>query len=154
MGLWPAQWKGKSYTLNSNHEMYGGANGYFDIALGRNGGATPFTSQQGFSYFALSIGDVAVVGLDSAYYDPSSLYMDGGLGDPKNAPEQYEFLQAVAKDHKQLVLLSHHTAVNTAGTEAMPLWRDVTSVVSPKQIHSWVWGHVHLGLDPGMNLLR
>ncbi|MEZ4875196.1 MAG: hypothetical protein R2793_07065 [Flavobacteriaceae bacterium] len=34
MNLWPSAWNGKSFTLNSNHEMYSGANGlYYDALL-------------------------------------------------------------------------------------------------------------------------
>lgn len=34
LGMWPATYAGKSFTLNSNHEMYNGANGYYS-ALGQ-----------------------------------------------------------------------------------------------------------------------
>src|SRR5947207_9899587 len=64
--FWQAATDG-SFMLNSNHEMYDGANGYFDIGLA----AAPFKLQQSTSYFALMNDDVAIIGLDSAYGDSS-----------------------------------------------------------------------------------
>src|SRR5688572_7806969 len=66
--FWQAASDG-SFMLNSNHEMYDGANGYFDIGLT----AAPFKLQQNTSYFALMNDDVAILGLDSAYGDTSTL---------------------------------------------------------------------------------
>src|SRR5574341_1039928 len=44
--MWPQMPARRSFTLNSNHEMYGGANGYFNVALGRSASTpTPFAHQ-------------------------------------------------------------------------------------------------------------
>lgn len=143
--LWPKQLPaGRSFTLNSNHEMYGGANGYFNIALGVKPKAlTPFSHQNGTSYFALNFGDWVVVGLDAAYHDPSSLYMQGSLGDSHKYPHQYDFLQEVTKDAKQVMLLTHQTAMDTKGKNTLQLWKDVQDIVQPDY---WYWGHIHLGV--------
>ncbi|MHA6287232.1 metallophosphoesterase family protein [Maricaulis sp. CAU 1757] len=149
LSMWPDMPPGRSFTLNSNHEMYGGANGYFNVALGRTASEpTPFAHQNGFSYFALTMGDTAIVGLDAAYFDPSALYMEGGLGEltgPKADP-QYDFLRRIAAAHSNLTLLTHQTAMTMDGTTLLPLWSDVTQVVDAKQIRLWYWGHIHMGI--------
>ncbi|MGR9073223.1 MAG: metallophosphoesterase [Gammaproteobacteria bacterium] len=129
---------GRCFTLNSNHEMYGGAYGYYGMAL-----SNPFfSSQQGCSYFALVFGDWIVAGIDSAYFDPSNLYMKGGLGD-KNKNPQYRFLQQVKASGKKVIVLSHHTGLSTdGGSPSEYLWKDVTGVLDPDY---WYWGHIHLG---------
>lgn len=79
MAGWPMGTHG-SFTLNSNHEMYSGAHGYFKELAKR------FPGQQGTSYFALINDDWLVVGLDSAYAsDAMNLYMDGTLNEPQIA---------------------------------------------------------------------
>lgn len=129
---------GNCFTLNSNHEMYGGAYGYYDTAL-----SDPlFSSQRGCSYFALEFENWIIAGIDSAYFDLSNLYMDGGLGDPQKNP-QYQFLQQVKSSGKKVILMSHHTGLTTDGANPSKyLWQDVTSVVHPDY---WYWGHTHLG---------
>ena len=107
---------------------------------------------QYLSYFCLSYGDIAIVGLDAAYFDSSPLYMDGGFGDPATAPYQYEFLKDVLKDHNQLVLLTHQTGMNTAGTGTLPAWTDLTKNLNRDEIAKiklWYWGHIHLGIVYG-----
>ncbi len=129
---------GQCFTLNSNHEMYGGAYGYYGSAL-----IDPlFSNQQGCSYFALEYGDWILAGIDSAYFDPSILYMSGGLGKKKDNP-QYRFLQQVRDRGKKVIIMSHHTGLSTDGAKPSKyLWNDVTSIVRPDY---WYWGHIHLG---------
>ena len=129
---------GHCFTLNSNHEMYGGAYGYYGSAL-----SDPlFSAQQGCSYFALEFENWVIAGIDSAYFDPSTLYMDGGLGDKTENP-QYQFLQQVQASGKSVIVMSHHTGLSTDGSSpSQYLWEDVTSVATPDY---WYWGHIHLG---------
>jgi hypothetical protein len=146
---WPRSVPAKrSFTLNSNHEMYSGANGYFHVALGRgkSNATTPFSHQNGYSYFALTAGKLAIIGLDSAYFDASSLYMKGAIG---AGNDQCTFLEAIARKHSRLILLTHHAPMNIDGTlpHHAPLWQDVTSVLSdPSTIELWYWGHIHMGV--------
>ena len=64
-------------ALNSNHEMYSGARGYFQKAL-----KNPlFQIQQNTSYFSIEFENWIILGLDSAYYDTSPLYQEGALID-------------------------------------------------------------------------
>lgn len=129
---------GHCFTLNSNHEMYGGAYGYFGTALKH----PLFSAQNGCSYFVLEFGNWIIAGIDSAYFDPSDLYMDGGLGDKTKNP-QYQFLHQIKTRGKRVILLSHHTGLSTDGkSPSKYLWKDVTSVIMPE---IWYWGHTHLG---------
>lgn len=129
---------GNCFTLNSNHEMYGGAYGYYQSALSDS----LFSGQNGCSYFALEFGDWIIAGIDSAYFDPSVLYMQGGLGTKSENP-QYQFLEEIKAAGKKVIVMSHHTGISTDGKNASKyLWKDVASVISPDY---WYWGHIHLG---------
>lgn len=156
--LWPNQFTGKSFTLNSNHEMYGGAQGYFNVALNRSDTAvSPFSLQNGFSFFALEFGNWVLVGLDAAYNDSSALYMQGGIGTDSSDP-QITFLNRIAKRYgdKQIILFSHQTGMSTDGTTITD--PDTGKVLFPllSQLQAtgitpdyWYWGHIHLGLVYG-----
>lgn len=155
VALWPAQFKGKSLTLNSNHEMYGGAEGYFNIALkrGPESANSPFSLQQGYSYFALEFDPFVIVGIDAAYFDTSALYMTGGISTVKESPDnpQLLFLQQIAKQYhdKQIILMSHQTPMSTDGKtlKDYPLLEQVQATgITPAY---WYWGHIHLGLVYG-----
>ena len=147
---WPKMPAERSFMLNSNHEMYGAADGYFNVALGRGRlSATPFSHQNGFSYFALSDGTLAVVGLDAAYFDPSTMYLRGGLGSRARDP-QYDFLQQIADRSERLILLTHQAPMSLDGARLQKLWTDVASVVVPtSRITHWYWGHEHAGIVYG-----
>jgi len=51
---WPTTPEGRSFTLNSNHEMYSGGHGYFNVALAD----TRFKAQCGTSYFRVGDGSL------------------------------------------------------------------------------------------------
>lgn len=159
LDAWPKAFNGRSFTLNSNHEMYGGAQGYFLKALNRaDVSASPFSMQSGYSYFALEFGDWVLVGIDAAYHDPSFLYMQGGIGDKGSDPDQLPFLQQVAQQYqgKKIIVFSHQTGMSTDGTTITD--KDSGQVLYPllSQLQQtgitpdyWYWGHVHLGLVYG-----
>ena len=156
--LWPKSFNGKSFTLNSNHEMYGGAQGYFNIALNRSDTSkSPFSIQNGFSYFALEFGNWVLVGLDAAYNDTSTLYMQGGIGTDTSDP-QVTFLNSIAQTYagKQIILFSHQTGMSTDGTTITDptSGEDLFPLLSQLQATGlmpdyWYWGHVHLGIVYG-----
>ena len=137
---------GRCFTLNSNHEMYSGARGYFDVAL-----ADPMFAAQGrYSYFALEFGNWIIAGFDSAYYASSlTLFLKGNLGGEDDP--QYDFLGEVAKRGKKTILMSHHNPISYQGKKGKrriwhrkqsALWKEVTRVIEPDY---WYWGHLHLG---------
>ncbi len=140
--LWPDQGAGRNFTLNSNHEMYGAASGYFDVALQSDG---PFAAQQGASYFALCYGSWLILCLDSAYYSDAangmSFYMAGGIG-TEALPQQIGWLAQFQSHQGPIMVMTHHTACDTAGVNANLLYRQVTAALGrPPTL--WYWGHVH-----------
>ncbi|HJW92726.1 MAG TPA: metallophosphoesterase [Thermoanaerobaculia bacterium] len=135
--FWQAATAG-SFMLNSNHEMYDGANGYFDIGL-----AAPFFKQQkNTSYFVLMNSDIAVIGLDSAYGDPSTLFMQGAI--PSSSP-QVPWLQGLNLGSRRVIALTHHTGVSTSGSSTTGLWHDMMSALGRSPDY-WYWGHIHNGI--------
>jgi hypothetical protein len=149
--IWPAGSEG-AYTLNSNHEMYCGGDGYFNVLL-----ADPkFAAQQGLSYFALTNNDWLIIGLDSAYfaYYQSLLYEEGSLAESDTNKEpkglvQLQWLREVLgqNPNKRVILLSHHDGFDvnpaTRAVSRKPLLRQVLGEFS--RVHDWWWyfGHVH-----------
>ncbi|MGJ4948873.1 hypothetical protein [Bradyrhizobium sp. HKCCYLS20291] len=153
--VWPGA-AGKSFALNSNHEMYAHATGYSLTTL-----AAPAFASQGGNCFALTNKAFRIVGLDSAYYAPDNQLKDfpgcmiGSLGDPQGA--QMQFLQnqiAQLGSGQSLILLTHHNGLNldgsvpTAADAAYLLWQQVTQVLQQipagaSQNVVWYWGHQH-----------
>ena len=130
---WPQGMRG-SFTLNSNHEMYNGAFGYF-AELARN-----FPLQNGCSYFALENDDWLVIGLDTAYFSPcASMYMDGVLD-----AGQLAWLAQLPKD-KRLLVLSHHEAYSALGDGKTALYQQVEQALG-REPGYWYWGHLHNGI--------
>jgi hypothetical protein len=140
-----------TFTLNSNHEMYDGANGYFQTALAASGA---FKGQQGTSYFAIHSDDWVLVGLDSAYGSSDLFYMAGAVTDTN----QIQFLQGLNAKGKQIIVLTHHNPLSTDGTmyvdhsgnlistpSSQCLWNDVTSALGRAPDY-WYWGHIHNGI--------
>jgi hypothetical protein len=146
-----------SFTLDSNHEMYSGARGYFEIALDTS--ITPlFAQQQRTSYFSIEYGDWLVLGLDSAYYDPSPMFMDGALYDParptipEGAQHQLDFIEEAGATGKRIIVMTHHNpltvdgaALTTNGENTGLLWNQVVSALGRAPDY-WYWGHVHNGI--------
>ncbi|MFC0351001.1 metallophosphoesterase family protein [Undibacterium danionis] len=130
---WPQGMRG-SFTLNSNHEMYNGAFGYF-AELARN-----FPLQNGCSYFALENDDWLVIGLDTAYFSPcASMYMDGVLD-----AGQLAWLAQLPKD-KRLLVLSHHEGYSALGDGKTALYQQVEQALG-REPDYWYWGHLHNGI--------
>lgn len=140
-----------SFTMNSNHEMYGGAQGLMGVALDQG---TPFGHQNKTSYFGLVYGDWIVVGLDSAYYDPSELYMDGYLRDTSDDPQK-KFVDKLLADNpgKKIIALTHHNPITYDGASVVAndkagisLWDGMSKMFGGKQPDYWYYGHLHLNV--------
>jgi Calcineurin-like phosphoesterase len=139
-----------SYALNSNHEMYDGGEGYFDVLL-----KDPAfqKSQQGLSYFALTNDDWLIIGLDTAFFacHKSARYNEGYISDATmaNGTDQSDWLIDVLKSNagKRVIMLTHHDgfSVNTVTGEVtmQPLYNDLTQIMSEVRDWWWYWGHVH-----------
>lgn len=139
---WPQNSKPNcSFTLNSNHEMYAGGNGYFPLALGNS----QFSHQNQTSYFALTFGNWVILGLDSAYNAPlNSLYLNGALSD-----QQIAWLKQGAGIGgfvgKKILVLTHHEGQDIQGANLTPLNSQIISAIG-RAPDVWYWGHLHNGI--------
>lgn len=144
LDLLPESYSHKVFTMNSNHEMYDGANGLMGITL-----RDPKFAQQGCSTcFSLEIGDWILLGLDSAYYDDSVLYMKGSLYNSEGGQEQLGYLSDAQKTGKKIFLMTHHNGIEVAEGGPTPnkgLWNQVVGTLENLP-DAWYWGHVHNGI--------
>jgi hypothetical protein len=138
LGVWRSGKKG-TFTLNSNHEMYSGALGYFLTTL-----ADPrFSAQNGSSYFVLQNDYWLVIALDTAFYaDEMGLYQHGHLD-----PTQCAFLSNLAANAgtRQILLLTHHNGLSVDGGTQSALWQQIAPLLAPRNVW-WYWGHLHAGV--------
>ena len=124
---WPApKSPGHSFALNSNHEMYSGGYGYFDITLKK--------FQQPASYFSLANDNWRFLGLDTGYDEHD-------LRDPQAAWLQGQ-LQASGP---KTILLTHHQLFSAyEKTDASKLRSKMQPFLS--KVYGWFWGHEHLAV--------
>ncbi|MGC5699578.1 metallophosphoesterase [Pseudomonas sp. NFXW11] len=134
---WP-QGSLASFSLNSNHEMYSGAHGYFAEIQAL------FPRQQGTSYFALFNTHWLILGLDSAYAaDEMNLYMDGNLN-----TQQIQWLKGLVAEKGQgrrIMVLSHHQGLDISGQQQTALYKQVVDALGRVPDY-WYWGHLHNGI--------
>jgi len=147
---WPMPGRSYNFTLNSNHEMYSGANGYFGVALSN----AIFKTQQNTSYFQLQYGNWLIVGLDSAFFDRSYLFMNGAVTDSNQIAFLNKAGQYAKANNLSVIVLTHHTALNTSGTAQTTLYTQVVNALQQPQPNGtslgvvpayWYYGHVHNG---------
>ena len=144
---WPAALRGRSFTLNANHEMYSGALGYFAALESPTG---VFAAQNGFSTFAIRIGEWTVLGLDSSFHaDPVELYLYGSL-DSVIDKRQTDWIGSLALDPARTIVLTHHNALDiacdpTAQTDYATFWTQIRAALGGDPF-AWYWGHVHNGI--------
>ncbi|WP_126243344.1 metallophosphoesterase family protein [Chitinophaga rhizosphaerae] len=132
-----------SFTLNSNHEMYTGANGLYGDALTST---TPFHAQQGLTYFALGLGGWTILGLDSAYFGTSTdAFMSGYIGGDIFNRDQINWISGLNLDPSKTIVLTHHTGFEWDGSGFMALWDQVSGALGGDP-YAWYWGHVHNGI--------
>jgi Calcineurin-like phosphoesterase len=129
--------KGRSFSLNGNHEMYSGGDGYFNIVLPQLG--------QKASYFVLRSSKWDFYGLDTAY-------VGGCFHSPEDArlDVQWKWLQnqmdgAVDRKH---VFLTHYQpcSANLPEHEAGKVLRDQVAELQTgrvRPIEGWFFGHQH-----------
>lgn len=151
--LWPDQGTGRNYTLNSNHEMYGAAQGYFKTALQNSG---LFSGQNGASLFALKYPlaqagmSWLVLGLDSAYFSDKengiSMYMEGAIGSNKlldwHKWQMKEITRLCAGHVGPIMVMTHHNPCDTTTFHTNVLYDQVVAAIGQAPT-LWLWGHVH-----------
>lgn len=146
IAVWPASYAGRSFTLNSNHEMYSGANGYFYDGLNVvNGGAGSFFSaQKGSSCFALKYGGWTILGLDTAFMSSSvDAFMTGSIGGRNGT--QGQWIQSLGLNPATTIVLTHHNGFAPDCSSASPLWAEIHGALRGDP-YAWYWGHVHNGI--------
>lgn len=141
LDIWPKEFAGRSFTMNSNHEMYSGANGLID-ALKKAG--SPFRSQDGQTCFLLRFGGWNLLGLDSAYMSKSyTAFMDGDIGESNQA--QRVWIKNLQLDPNKTIVFTHHNGFEFDGSGGTLLWNQVVDTLGGDP-YAWYWGHVHNGL--------
>jgi hypothetical protein len=125
LDVWPRAAGTISRTLNSNHEMYSGGFGYFELALP--------ALQQNSSYFAFATDHWLLIGLDTAYVDH----------DIDN--QQVAWLNAVirAAGPRRVVLFSHQQPFSRLDSQGPKLQKALRHLLESRAITAWYWGHEH-----------
>ncbi len=128
---WPNVPNAINRSLNGNHEMYSGGEGYFrQVVLGFG---------QSASYFALQNKHWLLAGLDTSYNE-HDLHGD-----------QADWLQKLVDQSgdRKLVLFSHHQPF-TLFPSSNPLERGngmvldkLAKLLKERRITAWYWGHEH-----------
>jgi hypothetical protein len=122
---WPRVPGARSLALNSNHEMYSGGAGYFDLTL-------PAFQQQS-SYFAYQTDHFVLVGLDTGYDE---------YGLAGNQDGWLESIVSNAGDRK-VVLFTHHQPYSLYESKIMRPQSRLGALLKSRKIFAWYWGHEH-----------
>jgi hypothetical protein len=120
-------------TLNGNHEMYSGGNGYFSAAL-------PFLNQQS-SCVAYQNTHWLLVGLDTAYVDHN---LDEPGKNGVNKTNQVAWLKSLmdAAGNRQVILFSHHQPFSQLDKQGPKIVAAMGDALL-QRVHAWFWGHEH-----------
>jgi Calcineurin-like phosphoesterase len=147
-GMWPvtvdqATAGVTSWSLNGNHDMYGGGFGYFETLLGDERFANQRSAAgQATSFFRLSSRAWDFVALDTSWDD--KVLSQGGIGvlkDPQSA-----FVAKVAQESdRKLCLLSHHQLLSVYAPRDIgdTLTSKLGPVLNTGRVTAWIWGHEH-----------
>jgi 3',5'-cyclic AMP phosphodiesterase CpdA len=147
-GFWPvsveqAREGVSSWSLNGNHDMYGGGFGYFGTLLADERFARQHSPDgKPTSFFRLTSPSWDFVALDTSW-DPDVLALGevGLLEDPQD-----EFVAKVAAESdRKLVLLSHHQLLSVYDPADIgpTLASKLAPVLHGGRVTAWLWGHEH-----------
>ncbi len=126
-----------SFALGSNHGMYDGENGLRYITLN----SPKFATQKQATTFGIILQDWVIVGLDTARYDTSDLFLKGALNDAQGA-----FLHQMGQMGKKVMVVTHHNGLTLDGSEQNnPLWGQVKQYLG-REPDYWIWAHIHQGV--------
>lgn len=122
--VWPTKPR-VSRALNSNHEMYTGGYGYFDLTL-------PTFHQQS-SVFASTNDHFILVGLDTGYEEH------------KLAHEQAGWLDGLVASagSRKVILFTHHQPFSLMEKQGSKLVQQLGRLLEQQRIFAWYWGHEH-----------
>jgi hypothetical protein len=152
-GFWPvsveqAREGVTSWSLNGNHDMYGGGFGYFGTLLADERFACQHSPDgKPTSFFRLTSPAWELVALDTSWdTDVFSLGATGVLEDPQAA-----FVAAVAdeaaREGRKLMLLSHHQLLSVYDSDCDQVGKTLAAKLAPTldsgSVTAWLWGHEH-----------
>ncbi|HEV3001204.1 MAG TPA: metallophosphoesterase [Solirubrobacteraceae bacterium] len=123
--FWPKIPGAVTRCLNSNHEMYGGGWGLFNVAMPEFG--------QAASPCAVMTDDWLLVGLDTGY-DDNDLAGDQG--------RWVEGLVGRAGE-RRVILFSHHQPFSLLSGQGPKLVSKLDRLLTGGRIFAWYWGHEH-----------
>lgn len=123
---WPAE-GGRSWALNSNHEMYSGGHAYFKTTLK--------TFKQPASYFSLENDNWRFIGLDTGYVEHNL------------NREQADWLGGqLGRGKAKSILMSHHQLFSAYEGPGPRLEEWLESYLNDGLIDGWYWGHEHISI--------
>jgi hypothetical protein len=117
-----------SWALNSNHDMYSGGYGFFDLLLADS----RFERQEQSSLFMLRHPNWNILGLDTAW--------DEGVLHGSQLSWMAEHLDDRARE---TLLLSHHQLFSAYESGNPELLLQLDPVLAKRRIKAWFWGHEH-----------
>ncbi|HKX33175.1 MAG TPA: metallophosphoesterase [Blastocatellia bacterium] len=118
-----------SWSLNANHDMYSGGQGYYDCLL-----KDPrFARQSQSSFFSLENDYWHILGLDTGYEEH----------DLKGDQAEWVKQQAETARGKDLMLMSHHQLFSAYENDGEKLADKLRSVLDAGRVRGWFWGHEH-----------
>jgi hypothetical protein len=122
---WPKRAGTVNRTLNGNHDMYSGGQGYFD--------ALETFFKQSASCFAMQNANWILVCLDTAYKD-ADLF-----------GSQVAWLTSIvqAAGTRKLILFSHYQPFSYFESQGPKLQKALSNLLNTQRIHAWFWGHEH-----------
>lgn len=126
-----------AFMLNANHEMDGGAQGYFYALKDER-----FKAQGSSSFFVLENDYWVILGLDSAYYATGVQYNPGRIVDSF----QQKLLENYQSRNKKLMILTHHNPIDYKGKKTEDLWDDIATSLGFNMPDYWIYGHKHMGV--------
>lgn len=123
--LWPKDAARVTRALNSNHEMYSGGFGYFDLEFR--------AFDQRSSYFAFQNEQWLLLFLDTAYVDHD---LDA---------TQVGWINTVISGagRRKIVLFSHQQLFSRLDQQGPKLKKALSHLLGSKLVKAWYWGHEH-----------
>ena len=126
-----------SWSLNANHDMYSGGDGYFNYLLSD----ARFKNQEKSSFFSLENDNWMLLGLDTGYsenrvFDAHDLYGD---------QHRWVYEKLSNAGGKAGILMSHHQPFSAfeKGDGGVKLLDKLRRSLDENLVRAWFWGHEH-----------